>query len=83
MGGHYIATSTLQDTCYGIFHSFINRDYLTNNDHVREVFMLLARMVAFYSTSLMGSESSEDDRFRKFLFKCKGYPLKTHIFPRP
>jgi hypothetical protein len=57
MGGHYISTSTLRDTCYGIYQSFVTRKSLTGNGRVREAFMLLARILAFYSTYLMSSET--------------------------
>ena len=73
MGGRYISTSTLRDTCYGIFQSFITRKSLTDNGHAREAFMLMARIVAFYSTSLMASEadSLHQHEAGKFSFKCK------------
>jgi hypothetical protein len=79
MGGRYIATSTLRDTCYGIYRSSVTGDRsLSGDGHVREAFMLLSRIVAFYSTSLMTSE--EDGLYLheigKFSFKCKGCSLR-------
>lgn len=82
MGGRYISTSTLRDTCYGIFQSFVTRKPLTGDGHVREAFMLLARMVAFYSTSLMASEADGSLMYEtgKFSFKVKGSPPR--LIPR-
>jgi hypothetical protein len=57
MGGHYISTSALWDTCYGIYPSFVTRMSLTGNGCIREAFMLLARVLAFYSTYMMSYEA--------------------------
>jgi len=59
MGGHYFSTPTLRDTCYGMYHSFLVGRLLTNDEHNKHAFMFLARIVAFYKTSLMGSEDPE------------------------
>lgn len=47
-GGHFYATSTLRDTCYGIFHSFVSGTLTTNTDHCLHAMQLLARMVVYY-----------------------------------
>jgi hypothetical protein len=64
LGGHFIATTTLLDTCYGIFHSFVAGDLVTNANHTVHVFMLLARMISFYENELIigayGDEIEED-----------------------
>ena len=69
LGGHYYATSTLRDTCYGVFHSFVAGSVITNASHVRESFMVFARMVVFYhdflilagEDSIGSDEESEED----------------------
>jgi len=70
MGGRYISTSTLRDTCYGIFQSFVTKKSSTDNGRFREAFMLLSRILAFYSTSLMRSEADGLHRYEtsKFFF---------------
>jgi len=63
IGGHFLATTTLRDTCYGIFHSFVAGTVVTNTKHVREVFMLLARIMAFYHIAMMGAEDDSDGEY--------------------
>jgi hypothetical protein len=58
MGGHYYATSTLRDTCYGIIHSFAAGGLVTNSSHSDEAFLLLSRIVAFYEGELVPGEHS-------------------------
>jgi len=82
MGGRYISTSTLRDTCYGILQSFISRKSSTGDGHVREAFMLLARIVAFYSTSLMASEGDSSHQYETGKFQMQGMATKTHPTPR-
>jgi hypothetical protein len=52
-GGHYYATTTLRDTCYGIMHSFASGNICTNTQHTVEAFDLLSRMVSFYEMELI------------------------------
>jgi hypothetical protein len=53
MGGHYYATSTLRDTCYGVMDSFAFGNVITNSSHSKHAFRLLARIVAFYEGELV------------------------------
>jgi hypothetical protein len=32
-GSHFVATSTLRETCYGVVHSFISSSTITNADN--------------------------------------------------
>lgn len=45
-GGHFFATSTIMDTCYGIYNSF-SHGQLTNTEHEAESRELLRRLVAW------------------------------------
>ena len=47
-GGHFYATSTLRDTCYGMMHTFVAGSIVTNAQHTTHAFMLLARLLAFF-----------------------------------
>lgn len=75
LGGHYYATSTMRDTCYGMIHSFISGSVTTNTEHVREAFKLLSRMVIFYHSEFMSTKGAGgfaledmDVDLRKFIF---------------
>jgi hypothetical protein len=46
-GGHFYAISTIQDTMFGLVHSFITGNLVTNTDHVSSR-LLLRRMAHFY-----------------------------------
>lgn len=61
LGGHYYSASTLRDTCYGMIHSFVAGSVVTNTSHVKEAFMLLARMVIFYHDMFL-LETSDSDK---------------------
>jgi len=45
-GQHFYATSTIQDTFYGILHTFARGFEITNADNRATCFLLLARLVA-------------------------------------
>lgn len=51
-GGHFYATTTMQDTMFGIIHTFISPIDLTNTDH-RNHGIFLRRIAAFYHESLV------------------------------
>lgn len=55
-GGHFYATSTLRETCYGLYHDFVVGRVSTNTQHVQDTFRILTRMMAFYEVDLVGSE---------------------------
>lgn len=61
LGGHFYATSTLRDTCYGMFHTFIAGSLITNAQHSKHAFMLLARLLAFFEHHFLGSTGFSDD----------------------
>lgn len=63
MGGHFYATSTLRDTCYGLYHDFINGRVSTNTQHVEPTFRVLMHMMAFYERDLTGAEGGMDIDF--------------------
>ena len=46
-GGHFYAISTIQDTMFGLVHSFISGNFVTNTDHPTSR-KLLRRMAHFY-----------------------------------
>lgn len=51
-GGHFYATSTLADTCYGLLHTFLERD-LTNCLPRDETRMVLGRLLVHIYEELM------------------------------
>jgi hypothetical protein len=61
-GGHFYATSTMQDTMFGIVNTFMSPDALTNTDH-RPHGILLRRIAAFYHEILV-KERVENDEYQ-------------------
>jgi hypothetical protein len=53
-GGHYYATSNLQDTFHGIVHCFMGNDLLTNTDHALSRQLLMRMMQYFYKCFVTG-----------------------------
>ena len=51
-GGHFYATSTMQDTVVAIIHTFICDHYITNSSNP-ESRLILANMLNFYHTTLV------------------------------
>jgi hypothetical protein len=60
LGGHFYATSTLRDTCYGMMHTFIAGSLVTNAQHTKHAFMLLSRLLAFFECHFLDSGASRD-----------------------
>jgi hypothetical protein len=60
-GGHFYATSTMQDTMFGIVNTFMSPNGLTNTDH-RPHGILLRRIAAFYHDILV-KQRVEDDEY--------------------
>ena len=58
MGGHFYATSTLRDSCYGLYHDFITGRISTNTQHVQNMFRILTCLMAFYQNVFMGDEDN-------------------------
>lgn len=61
IGGHFYATSTLRDTCYGMYHTFVAGSIVTNAQHTKHAFMLLSRLLAFFENHFLCSTNSRDD----------------------
>ncbi|KAL0568511.1 hypothetical protein V5O48_013468, partial [Marasmius crinis-equi] len=55
-GSHFMCTTTIIDTCYGILHDFIHHDTITNQDDVVHRHSL-ARMLIFWKNRLVNSHS--------------------------
>ena len=47
-GGHFFATSTIRDSCIGLYHSFMVPGIITNTEHELATRELLRRMAAYY-----------------------------------
>jgi len=58
-GGHFYATSTMQDTMFGIVHSFVGPMSLTNADKPTHG-IVLRRIAGFYHDALV-QQRLEDD----------------------
>lgn len=56
-GGHFYATSTLQDTLYGLEHHFFIGHLVTNTDHIASR-LLLRRFAHFFHNRLIGNFTS-------------------------
>jgi hypothetical protein len=46
-GGHFYAMSTIRDTCFGIYHTFIGGGTLTNTEYSLHANQMLTRMLFF------------------------------------
>ncbi len=59
-GGHFYATSTIRESCYGLMHSFIAQRVLSNASHEVESRELIRRMITYYHETLLqfGPEKS-------------------------
>ena len=51
-GGHFLATSTIQDTFSALVHCFVCESIITNSSHT-ESRLILAEMINFYHTVLV------------------------------
>jgi hypothetical protein len=58
-GGHFYATSTMQDTMFGIVHTFIANAVLTNAHKVTHG-LILRRIAVFYHSILVGRKIQDD-----------------------
>jgi hypothetical protein len=58
-GGHFYATTTMQDTMFAIVHTFVSPFSLTNNDH-RSHAIFLRRIAAFYHETLVKPPLDDD-----------------------
>ena len=55
-GGHFYATSTIRDTCFGIYHTFIGGLLLTNTEYSFHAQQMLTRMLFFIRDSFVGQD---------------------------
>ncbi|KAF8174866.1 hypothetical protein BJ912DRAFT_1064510 [Pholiota molesta] len=62
-GGHFYATSTMQDTFVGLVHAFICDKFITNTSHAPSRF-ILAEMINFYHTALVKNNLRANDPAR-------------------
>ncbi|KAF8170798.1 hypothetical protein BJ912DRAFT_840117, partial [Pholiota molesta] len=62
-GGHFYATSTMQDTFVGLVHAFICDKFITNTSHAPSQF-ILAEMINFYHTALVKNNLRANDPAR-------------------
>jgi hypothetical protein len=60
-GGHVYTWSTIQDSVYGIFHTFVEGLYLTNSEHTWESRELLRRMVTYYHLHFVQKKSQRGE----------------------
>jgi hypothetical protein len=74
-GGHFYATSTLQDTLYALEHNFFLGHLITNTDHIPSR-LLLRRLAHFFHKWLTGSHAYVSRKV--FHFPVHGYFLLLH-----
>lgn len=79
-GGHFFATSTLQDTLVGIVHAFMAGNLVTNTEHA-SARCHLQEMIAFFHLALIRAEVEEEGEYynRRSLVNTdhKDLPSKT------
>ncbi|KAG6913938.1 hypothetical protein DXG01_003397 [Tephrocybe rancida] len=52
-GGHFIASVTIRETCFGIYDDFIAGRFITNTEHHKASFTLLSRLLILYHKSFL------------------------------
>jgi hypothetical protein len=72
-GGHYYATSTLRDSCYGIIHTFVAGGLTTNASHSKEAFMSLSFMLAYFHSEFIDSDGQIQELETGTLNVCYSY----------
>jgi hypothetical protein len=60
-GGHFYATSTMQDTMFGIVHTFVSPVTLTNTEKSKHG-LLLRRIAGFYHDVLVLQRLEDDGK---------------------
>jgi hypothetical protein len=60
VGGHFYTTSTLRHTCFAILHTAVAGTLVTNTGYMKEAFIMLARLMAFYMGEYMGTSDLAD-----------------------
>lgn len=66
-GGHFYATSTMRDTFFGVVHTFMSPNALTNTDHPAHS-LILRRIAAFYHEALVKQEIEDGGESLNTLF---------------
>ncbi|THU77123.1 hypothetical protein K435DRAFT_612740, partial [Dendrothele bispora CBS 962.96] len=66
-GSHFYCSSTLRDTCFGIYHCFVQRDFITNHTHPESRRLLFYILVSIHKAMEIDEE---------YLRLCK---TKQHI----
>ena len=59
-GGHFYASSTLQDTFFGIVHCFVANNFITNSEHMTTRRLLL-RMLQYYHKCFVGGVDGDGE----------------------
>jgi hypothetical protein len=49
-GGHYYATSTVRQTCYGVFIGFVLNSIITNTEHTSPSMLFFRRLTQYWHT---------------------------------
>ncbi|KAG6835544.1 hypothetical protein H0H93_000336, partial [Arthromyces matolae] len=72
-GRYFYSTSTLRQTCFGIYHDFVMGKFITNDGHPRTAHSLLSCILDFYAHTLMNDVQDQLDQvpdptnFEKFI----------------
>ncbi|KAG6906050.1 hypothetical protein DXG01_016125 [Tephrocybe rancida] len=64
-GGHFLATSTIRETCFGLYDDFIAGRFITNTNHSSATLTLLTRLLLLYHNSLLNP--GRDDVMQTFI----------------
>lgn len=72
IGGHFYATSTLQDTLYGLEHNFFLGHLITNTEHIASR-LLLRRFAHFFHRRLIGHSTSTSRKVSHLLCVAISY----------
>lgn len=63
-GGHFYATSTIQDSCFGVFHTFVSSSTITNTEHDIDSRRLLRRLLLFYADTIKSDCNDTKGQFK-------------------
>lgn len=72
-GGHFYSCSNMQDTMFGLVHTFISPDLLTNTQHTA-CWGLLRRIAIFYHDVLVKKRVEDDGPYRVFFSILQAHP---------
>lgn len=57
-GGHYHSTSTIRQTCYGVFIGFVFNSIITNTEHTSAALLFFRRLTEYWNKVYRCSEDS-------------------------